>query len=221
MLFDLHHPDTGPFPSDIFTVADCRHNTGRRVNLPYPDCAVHVSDCEDVDVINTLDGFGGKQFKNGTARPGEFLAGPQPGARGFQRGGRVEHRLEAAHDSQPNRLYDCRSRCPSFRSSQVRWEHLPAESMSLPIIKSTRVNTSMLSEPSPDSASAKLQQHPFHRVLALGHKTPTGWPVVIVGHGSVSGRHGPLWAAASSSLPMALPASASMAWGLGLGPRVY
>ena len=57
-LFNLDHPDTGPFPSDIFTVADPTHNTGRRVNLPYPDCSVRVSDCEDLDVINTLDGFG-------------------------------------------------------------------------------------------------------------------------------------------------------------------
>ena len=56
-LFDLDHPDTGPFPSDVFTVRDRAHNTGRRVNLPYPDCTVHVSDCEDLDVINTLDGF--------------------------------------------------------------------------------------------------------------------------------------------------------------------
>jgi hypothetical protein len=57
-LFDLDRPETGPFPTDIFTVADPSHNTGRRVNLPYPDCAVRVSDCEDLDVINTLDGFG-------------------------------------------------------------------------------------------------------------------------------------------------------------------
>ena len=57
-LFDLDRPDTGPFPTDIFTVADHSHYTGRRVNLPYPDCAVRVSDCEDLDVINTLDGFG-------------------------------------------------------------------------------------------------------------------------------------------------------------------
>ena len=57
-LFNLHHLETGPFPSDIFTVTDRTHNTGRRVNLPYPDCALHVSDCEDLDVINTLDGFG-------------------------------------------------------------------------------------------------------------------------------------------------------------------
>lgn len=56
-LFNLDHPDTGPFPSDVFTVADARHNTGRRVNAPYPDCSVRMSDCEDLDVINTLDGF--------------------------------------------------------------------------------------------------------------------------------------------------------------------
>ena len=56
-LFNLHHPEAGPFPSDTFTVPDSRHNTGRRINLPYPDCALHPSDCEDVAVINTLDGF--------------------------------------------------------------------------------------------------------------------------------------------------------------------
>ena len=28
------------------------------MNLPYPDCTIRVSDCEDLDVINTLDGFG-------------------------------------------------------------------------------------------------------------------------------------------------------------------
>ncbi len=56
-LFDLGTPITGPFPSDRFTVADSSQLTGRRVNLPLPDCAVRVSDCEDLNVINTLDGF--------------------------------------------------------------------------------------------------------------------------------------------------------------------
>ena len=56
--FDLDHPDTGPFPSDVFTVADSTHNTGRRGYLPYPDCSVRISDCQDLNVINTLDGFG-------------------------------------------------------------------------------------------------------------------------------------------------------------------
>jgi hypothetical protein len=56
--FEFEAPDTAPFPSDLFTVADATHNTGRRMNLPYPDCAVQVSDCEDLNVINELDGFG-------------------------------------------------------------------------------------------------------------------------------------------------------------------
>ena len=30
------------FPTDKFTVADHTHNTGRKVNLPYSDCAAHV-----------------------------------------------------------------------------------------------------------------------------------------------------------------------------------
>jgi hypothetical protein len=46
-----------PFPSNRYTVFDGAQNTLRRVNLPKPDCAVRVSDCQDIDVINTLDGF--------------------------------------------------------------------------------------------------------------------------------------------------------------------
>ena len=46
-----------PFPSDRFTVRDWTQNTFRRVHLPKPDCAVRPSDCADIDVINTLDGF--------------------------------------------------------------------------------------------------------------------------------------------------------------------
>jgi Bacterial Ig-like domain len=56
--FDLTDPAVGPFPSDIFTVQDSTQNTGRRVNMPYPNCTVQVSECQDLDVINTLDGFG-------------------------------------------------------------------------------------------------------------------------------------------------------------------
>src|SRR5713101_8036451 len=56
-LFNLDTPATAPFPSDWFTVGDASHNTGRRVNLPSPDCSVRRSDCEDVAVLNTLDGF--------------------------------------------------------------------------------------------------------------------------------------------------------------------
>jgi len=56
--FDLSRPEGGPFPSDIFTVADATQNTGRRVNYPLPDCAVRPTDCDDLAMVNTLDGWG-------------------------------------------------------------------------------------------------------------------------------------------------------------------
>ena len=56
-LFDLDSPAGGPFPSNVFTVADSDNNTGLKVSLPKPDCAARPSDCEDLEVINTLDGF--------------------------------------------------------------------------------------------------------------------------------------------------------------------
>ena len=55
--FDLTDPSGGPFPSDRFTVSDPAQLTGLRVNLPKPDCSVRRSDCEDIDILNTLDGF--------------------------------------------------------------------------------------------------------------------------------------------------------------------
>src|SRR5262245_11359707 len=56
-LFDLSSTAGSPFPTDRFTVDDHDQKTGVRVNLPKPDCGVRVSDCADIDVINTLDGF--------------------------------------------------------------------------------------------------------------------------------------------------------------------
>ena len=55
--FDLTDPAASPFPSDRYTVRDGSNITQRRVNLPKPDCAQRLSDCQDIDVINTLDGF--------------------------------------------------------------------------------------------------------------------------------------------------------------------
>src|SRR5258708_5120217 len=54
---DLSSPDKGPFPSDRFTRLDFSQNTFRRVRLPKPDCNARPSDCADIDVLNTLDGF--------------------------------------------------------------------------------------------------------------------------------------------------------------------
>jgi hypothetical protein len=55
--FELDDPAASPFPSDRYTVRDGTQRTFRRVNLPKPDCATRPSDCADVDVLNTLDGF--------------------------------------------------------------------------------------------------------------------------------------------------------------------
>jgi hypothetical protein len=60
--FDLNFLPGSPFPTNRFTVADSTQNTGLRVNFPKdrlggPNCAVHPSDCSDIDVLNELDGF--------------------------------------------------------------------------------------------------------------------------------------------------------------------
>src|SRR6516162_11346316 len=55
--FDLANPNSGPFPSDRFTVADSSQLTGLRVDLPLLDRTTRPSDYNDISVINTLDGF--------------------------------------------------------------------------------------------------------------------------------------------------------------------
>jgi hypothetical protein len=56
-LFGLDSATDGPFPTDWFTVPNPTQNTGRQVSIPRPDCELYVSDCEDLAVINQLDGF--------------------------------------------------------------------------------------------------------------------------------------------------------------------
>ncbi|HYM78156.1 MAG TPA: hypothetical protein VE377_19435 [Candidatus Dormibacteraeota bacterium] len=57
VLFGFDTAESGIFPSDIFTVADSTQKTSRRMKLPLPDCTVYVSECNDVRLINDLDGF--------------------------------------------------------------------------------------------------------------------------------------------------------------------
>jgi hypothetical protein len=45
------------FPSNRLTVRDRTQRTGLRVALPRPACAARPSDCQDIDVLNRLDGF--------------------------------------------------------------------------------------------------------------------------------------------------------------------
>jgi dienelactone hydrolase len=46
-----------PFPSDLYTQRDTTQVTHLRVDLPTPNCTTHPSDCADIAVLNTLDGF--------------------------------------------------------------------------------------------------------------------------------------------------------------------
>jgi hypothetical protein len=46
-----------PFPTNLDTKVDLAQLTGLRVDLPKPDCTTHPSDCADINVLNTLDGF--------------------------------------------------------------------------------------------------------------------------------------------------------------------
>jgi Bacterial Ig-like domain len=57
VLFDAEDQAKTIFPSNLFTVLDFSQNTFRRVDLDKPDCAVNQVRCDDVDVLNTLDGF--------------------------------------------------------------------------------------------------------------------------------------------------------------------
>lgn len=57
VAYDLSSVDGSPFPSDRFTRTDLRQITGRRIDMPLPDCSLFVSDCADISVLNTLDGF--------------------------------------------------------------------------------------------------------------------------------------------------------------------
>ena len=61
VLFDRHDRTKTIFPSDQFTKLDFTQNTFRRVKLAKPaDCTstpVLALQCQDIDVLNTLDGF--------------------------------------------------------------------------------------------------------------------------------------------------------------------
>ncbi|MEX2262203.1 MAG: Ig-like domain-containing protein [Bryobacteraceae bacterium] len=50
-------PSVGPYPTDFLSVPDPVRKTGLRVNLPLPDCAAQPSTCEEITLINGLDGF--------------------------------------------------------------------------------------------------------------------------------------------------------------------
>ncbi|MEO8718995.1 MAG: Ig-like domain-containing protein [Burkholderiales bacterium] len=57
VLFDRHDRAKTIFPSNQFTVLDFSQATFRRVHLAKPDCTVNQVRCDDIAVLNQLDGF--------------------------------------------------------------------------------------------------------------------------------------------------------------------
>lgn len=57
VLFDDSNPQTGPFPADSFTVPDSAQITGKRVNLPLPNCTAQATLCAMLAQVNQFDGF--------------------------------------------------------------------------------------------------------------------------------------------------------------------
>ena len=57
VLFVPSDPSLGPYPSDALTVADKTQKTGRRVNVPAPDCSADRIGCIVQPALNRLDGF--------------------------------------------------------------------------------------------------------------------------------------------------------------------
>lgn len=55
--FEQDGAGRSPFPSDRLTVADATQRTGLRVALPLPNCGVERSACDDLRLLNELDGF--------------------------------------------------------------------------------------------------------------------------------------------------------------------
>jgi uncharacterized protein (TIGR03437 family) len=57
VVFDPGNPASGPYPSDVLTVTDAAQKTGRRINLPRPDCTVDSLGCILQPALNQFDGF--------------------------------------------------------------------------------------------------------------------------------------------------------------------
>jgi len=55
--WSLQDPTIGPYPTDALTTPDSTQKNGMHINLPMPDCTTAPSDCQDVQLINQLDGF--------------------------------------------------------------------------------------------------------------------------------------------------------------------
>ena len=55
--FNPADQEIGPFPADSFTVPDSSQITGKRMDMPLPDCDSLPALCSQLTLINELDGF--------------------------------------------------------------------------------------------------------------------------------------------------------------------
>ena len=100
-----------PFPSDLYTQRDTTQITHLRVDLPKPDCTTHPSDCADISVLNTLDGFN-IQPRISVRSPARSISRPSP-ARRSSSSGRITTSSASTRSSGSLRRTRCISRATS------------------------------------------------------------------------------------------------------------
>lgn len=100
------HALVSTFPNDALTTRDRSQATGRRVDMPLPDCTQQVSRCNALTLINQLDGFDldpriALRFA-GPVDPATAVAG----VRVEQRGGRFSTGLDrVVYDASTSTVY--------------------------------------------------------------------------------------------------------------------
>ena len=115
--FDPQSPAVGPFPTDFLTVPDETQRTRLRVDLPLPDCAARPTDCQELGLVNQLDGFNiqarltvrfSGPVNTDTLRTGVFYVALEPAAQAewlLAPAGRLIPINEVVYDPSTNTAY--------------------------------------------------------------------------------------------------------------------
>ncbi|MCS7023946.1 MAG: Ig-like domain-containing protein [Bryobacteraceae bacterium] len=116
--FNPSDPEIGPFPTDYLTAPATNTRTARRVRLPQPvDCAARPNDCQEIFLLNQLDGFHVQArvrisfsgaIDPATAPGGVFFVAREllaEGERGVHQAGEIIRLNQIVYDSVSNTLY--------------------------------------------------------------------------------------------------------------------
>src|SRR5438552_472379 len=216
--FDLSSPASSPFPSDSFTVDDHDQNTGVRVKLPKPDCAVRPSDCADMDVINTLDGF--------TIHAHVVAAGVFTTLSATAVLEKIRREIKASHPGPATML----GTFPLSSLTAIQWARqtgtatfttsfLPIPALNVFPGAVGAIAFGRFASPDWETAEKFIppiatrtgvpavqgtNQLHFNLFLPAGPAPAGGWPVAIFGHGFTDNRHGAPFAVASTFPPHGL-----------------